>query len=80
MTKQILTKYSIDMALDTSLIVAAMTANAGAGDTQSQHDAAQRLAQAIVDTIKLAEINYTSGLLDSTHAAVTGSLLVATLS
>lgn len=69
------------MALITTLIENAMAMNAAAvGEAQSV--AANRLAQAIVDTVKLSTINYTVGLIAPPGTAggpVTGSLAAATL-
>lgn len=48
--------------LVTTLIENAMTTNAAAGDSEPQAVAQLRLAQAIVDTIKLLQLNYTTGL------------------
>ncbi len=59
------------MAMTTSLIETAMSYNAANPD-QSQSDAANRLAQAIIDTVKSATILYTVGLA-SPSGAVTGT-------
>lgn len=66
------------MALTTDLIEAAMNDNI-AHPERTPAEGASVLAQAIVDTIKLANINYLGGLSDSVSGIVTGSLVTATL-
>lgn len=61
------------MPLTTDLIEQALEQNA-AGGTEDPAISRHRLAQAIVDTIKLGSPNYTVGLLDSLGSPVTGSL------
>lgn len=68
------------MALETSLIEAALAANAAGGSTESQATAFNRLATAIVNTIKEANIVYTAGLVAPEGGGpVIGSLSTATL-
>ena len=67
------------MAMTTTLITEALTANTAPGITQEQ--AATNIANAIIETIKSMTITYTTGLVSASPGSpVTGSLALVTIS